>query len=84
MTASHMEYIMAGIMVLGLAGGLVNRWRQEKSIGERFNQYVVFVLVIPATVILAFEKLIGPETSATILGVAVGFAAAVAGRETKP
>ena len=70
-------------MVVGLVGGLINRFRTNRGTGERFNQYIVFVLAIPATVILASEKLIGPETSATILGVAVGFAAAVAGRDKR-
>ena len=72
---------MAGVMAVGLIGGLVNRYLTDRSIGERFNQYVAFILVIPATVILAVEKLIGPETSAAILGVTVGFATAVAGRD---
>lgn len=77
------EYIMGGVMVLGLIGGLAHRCYTKRGIGERFNQYVAFVLAIPATVILASEKQIGPETTATILGVTIGFAAAVAGRDKK-
>jgi len=80
---TKIEYVMGAIMVLGVVGGLINRCCTRRGIGERFNQYIVFVLAIPATVILASEKLIGPETSAAILGAAIGFAAAVAGRELK-
>lgn len=75
------EYAMAAVMLLGLSGGIWNRIRLNRSIGERFNQYVALILAVPATVILAIEKLIGPETSAAILGVTIGFAAAVAGRD---
>ena len=83
MVKNYIEYVMAGVMLVGLIGGIWNRVRLKRGIGERFNQYIVFVLALPATVILAVEQLIGPETSAAILGVAIGFAAAVAGRDAR-
>jgi NhaP-type Na+/H+ or K+/H+ antiporter len=79
--ANCVEYMMAAVMAIGVIGGFFNRWHTKRGIGERFTQYIAFVLAVPATVILAAAKLIGPETSAAVLGVTIGFAAAVAGRD---
>jgi hypothetical protein len=80
-TKDIIEFSMAFIMLIGVIGGLLNRYLTARAIGERFTQYIVFVLAIPAIVILAFKNLIGHETTAAVLGVAVGFAASVAGRD---
>ena len=68
MVANVIEYLMAGVMLAGLIGGIWNRIQLRRNIGERFNQYIALVLAVPATVMLAFEKLIRPETSAAIPG----------------
>ena len=80
-TKSWMEVIAALVMVIGLSGTFLIRWRLRKGIGRRAIQAMTIILVVPATTILALEGVLNSQTVAAILGAAVGYG--LSGTESK-
>ena len=74
-----MELVAAAVMVVGLSGIFVIRYRLRKGIGRRAIQAMTVVLVVPATIILALEGVLVSETAAAILGAVVGYGLSGAG-----
>lgn len=72
-TKSWMEVIAALVMVVGLSGTFLIRWRLKKGIGRRAIQAMTIILVVPATMILALEGVLNSQTVAALLGAAVGY-----------
>jgi hypothetical protein len=62
-----MELIAAAVMVVGLIGTFIIRFRLRKGIGRRAIQAMTIILVVPATIILALERILVSETTAAIL-----------------
>ena len=78
-TKSWMEVIAALLMVVGLVGTFVIRWRLKKGIGRRAIQAMTIILVVPTTMILALEGVLNNQTVAVILGAAMGYGLSGAG-----
>ena len=68
-----MEVIAALVMVVGLGGTFLIRWRLKKGIGRRAIQAMTIILVVPATMILALEGVLNSQTVAAILGATLGY-----------
>ena len=68
-----MEVIAALVMVVGLGGTFLIRWRLKKGIGRRAIQAMTIILVVPATMILALEGVLNSQTVAAILGATIGY-----------
>jgi len=67
------ELAAAVIMIGGLIGVFVNRWQTKKGIGVRIIQFLAVLLVVPAVLVLALERLLTSETVGTLLGAIVGY-----------
>jgi len=74
-----MEVIAALVMVVGLVGTFLIRWRLKRGIGRRAIHAMTIILVVPATMILALEGVLNSQTVAAILGAAVGYGLSGAG-----
>lgn len=61
------------VMVVGLIGILVIRFRLKKGIGRRAIQAMTVVLLAPAILILGLENVLTSETIAAIVGGMVGY-----------
>ena len=72
-TSSIVELIAAALMVLGVIGVLLNRLQQDKGLGLRAIQFAALVLIVPALLILALEKVLNSETTATLFGAITGY-----------
>ncbi len=72
-TKSWMEVIAALVMVVGLVGTFLIRWRLKKGIGRRAIQAMTVILIVPATMILTLEGVLNSQTVAAILGAVVGY-----------
>ena len=75
------EAIAALIMVGGLVGVLIERFRSKRGIGVRVIQFLAIVFIIPTIVILALEKVLNTETTAALLGVIVGYVLSGIGKD---
>jgi xanthine/uracil permease len=72
-TSEIVELIASSLMVVGVLCIMVHRIVIGAGIGARVIQYVAVVLVIPAILILALEKILTPETTATLFGTITGY-----------
>ena len=72
-TSDIVEIIAAGLMVLGVVIIMVHRIKLGMGIGARVIQFVAVVLVVPAILILALEKVLSAETTATLFGTITGY-----------
>ncbi len=79
---SWIEIAALGIMLVGVAGLLVTRWKPGKGIGRRFIQATSIVLVVPTTLVLGLENTLSSDTVAAILGSVIGYALGMGGKET--
>ena len=68
----HIHVAMIVLMLAALGGGLYNRHRLGKGIGQRFIQFVGIAWLIGATVILALMSKLDVGASA-LLGVLAGY-----------
>lgn len=67
------EMVGVLVMVVGLIGILVIRFRLKKGIGRRAIQAMTVVLLAPAILILGLENVLTSETIAAIVGGMVGY-----------
>ena len=72
-TIEIVECVAAGIMLLGIGGVIFQRIKTGMGIGARVIQFSAVVLVVPAIMILALEKVLTPETTATLFGTITGY-----------
>ena len=72
MDGFYIQLGMIALMTTALVGGLLNRRRLGKGIGERFIQFVGVTWLIGATVILTIADLID-GVAGTILGALAGY-----------
>ena len=66
-------YVMLGLMLVALLGGLLHRWHTNSSITHRFIQFEGVSLLIGSTVILALEGILDGTAVGAILGAVVGY-----------
>ena len=81
------EVAAALIMVGGLWAIFAERRRSNRGIGVRVIQLAVVVILLPSILILALEKVLEPQATATLLGAIVGYVLSGIGkdeREKKP
>ena len=68
------EFACLAIMVGGLAGVIFFRLKPSNmGIGVRVIQFIAVTTIIPGIIILALEKVITPETTATLFGTITGY-----------
>ncbi|GAA0560184.1 hypothetical protein [Rhizomicrobium electricum] len=78
-TREIVELIAALTMPCGIIGLVINRWvnaaklKSRGGIGARSIQFASVCMLFPTIVILALERAIEGQTSAALLGGAVGY-----------
>lgn len=72
-TVDIVELVAAGVMLCGILGIVFFRLTSEKGLGVRAIQFVAVATVIPAILILALEKVLTGETTATLFGAITGY-----------
>lgn len=75
------ELAAAVIMIGGLGGLLYDRYKHQKGIGVRAIQFLAVMFVIPAILILALERVLSSESTATLLGTIVGYVLSGIGKD---
>jgi len=68
-----LEAVMALIMLVGLVGLLLQRFKSNSGIGVRAIQFLGVVIVVPAIVILAVAQILSSEVVGALLGAVVGY-----------
>jgi hypothetical protein len=72
-TSDIIELICAGLMVVGILGVMIHRFKTGMGLGARVIQFVAVVLIVPSIVILSLERVLTPETTATLFGAITGY-----------
>lgn len=67
------EIVACIIMVGGVIGVFIERFRTKRGIGVRVIQFMTVTLVLPSILILALEEVLSGQTTATLLGAVVGY-----------
>ena len=67
------EVVALTIMVGGVIGIFIERARTKRGIGVRIIQFATVLLVLPAILILAVERILESQTVATLIGAIVGY-----------
>ncbi len=67
------EIVACLIMIFGLIGIFYERIKFQKGIGVRIIQFLAVVLLLPIILILAMEKILDNQTTATLIGAIVGY-----------
>jgi len=67
------EIVACLIMIVGVIGIFIERWRTKRGIGVRVIQFVTVTLILPIVLILALEGLLSDQTTAAFLGAVVGY-----------
>ena len=72
-TPSFVQYAMGALMLTSVAFLLYSRHVKGLGIGARFIQLVCVVLIVPAIVILAIQKILTADVVATLFGAITGY-----------
>jgi hypothetical protein len=72
-TSDIIELVLAGLMVIGTLGVMIHRFKTGMGLGARAIQFIAVVLIVPSIVILSLEKVLSPETTATLFGAITGY-----------
>jgi hypothetical protein len=73
-TKDYIEIVATVLMLIGVGGVVLFRLRdKDKGLGVRIIQFVAVVTVLPSILILALEKALTPETTATLFGTITGY-----------
>ncbi len=83
-TRAAVELIAAAVMLLGILGALVIRFKLRKGIGLRAIQFTAVILLLPTILILALEEALATETIAALLGTVAGYVLSSIGEDEKP
>lgn len=83
-TRSIVELTAAATMFGGLAALLYERIRNRRGIGIRVIQLATVVLVVPTILVLALEGILGAQTTAALIGAAVGYILSGIGKDEPP
>ena len=75
------ELIAASIMIVGVFGVFYDRIKHKKGIGVRVIQFLAVVFVVPAILILALERVLSTESTATLLGTIIGYVLSGIGKD---
>lgn len=67
------EIVACSVMLLGLLGVFIERWRSRHAIGVRTIQLLAVTQLLPMVLILALEQILSGQTAAALLGVVVGY-----------
>jgi len=69
------ELIAGAIMLIGMFGVLYIQHSKAKgyAFDTRAIQFVAVILVIPSIIVLALEKVLSSETTATLIGALTGY-----------
>ena len=78
-TRDTLAIIFALIALVGVIGGVVNRFQLGRGPGGQFNRYIAMVLAMPTAAALTFQGMLTEAAVAVILG-ALGFTFAGFGR----
>ena len=68
-----LEIAAAIIMVGGLLGVFVERFKSQRGIGVRTIQFLAVIFLVPTILILALEGAIDNSTVAALIGAIVGY-----------
>jgi F0F1-type ATP synthase assembly protein I len=75
------EIVACVIMVGGVLGVFIERFRTRRGIGVRVIQFLAITLVLPSILILSLEDVLSGQTTATLIGVIVGYILSGTGRD---
>jgi hypothetical protein len=67
------EIVACSVMVLGLVGVFIERWRSKRGVDAPTIQLLAVTQVLPIILILALEDILSGQTAAALLGVVVGY-----------
>ena len=70
---SWLAFIMAVAVLIALAGGFINRYREGKGIGTQFIRCMVLLVSIPTIATLALAGALD-QAAGTVIGTLAGFA----------
>ena len=70
---SWLAVIMASAVLIVLAGGFLNRYRERKGIGTQFIRCMVLLVSIPTIATLALAGALD-QAAGTVIGTLAGFA----------
>jgi F0F1-type ATP synthase assembly protein I len=78
------EIVACTVMVGGMIGVLVERYRSKRGTGVRAIQFLGLTLVLPIILILSLEDVLSGQTTATLVGVVVGYILSGIGKDEGP
>ncbi|WP_370194129.1 MULTISPECIES: hypothetical protein [Aurantimonas] len=70
---AFIEIAAAAVFLLGPIGVIVERYKSKRGLGARAIQFCAVLMLIPAVLILALEKVLEPSTVGTLIGALTGY-----------
>lgn len=78
------EIVACVVMIAGLLGVFIERYRTKRGIGVRVIQFLTVTLVLPTILILSLEGVLNGQTTATLIGAVVGYILSGIGKDESP
>lgn len=78
------EIVACTIMVAGVVGVFIDRFRSKRGIDARTIQLLTVTLLLPAILLLSLEGELGGQTTAALIGVVTGYVLSGTGKGDGP
>ena len=72
-TRGILEFLLTGIMSLGILLIFIHRIKRQLAFGARASQSLGVVLIVPGVLILALEGILSSEATAALVGAIAGY-----------
>ena len=78
------EIVACSVMVAGVVGVFIDRYRSRRGIDVRAIQLLTVTLLLPTILILSLEDVLSGQSTAALVGVVVGYTLAGIGKGESP